>query len=232
MINQQHLRLGFMSSGGYFLSTFLFGVMFGIAAASADITSWQALLMTTAVFSATAQFATLEFWQSPLPITAIALSVALVSSRYILLGLSLTHHLDGHSWGKRLLSLFLLSDPSVITALKQDKQVDKLSYMLGYSLSLLFSWVLATAVGLGLANYIATADLGSLRFAGPLVMATMMMLAVKGQPGHLLPWIVSGLTALALTELKLAAILVLLLSVAAGVLAALWKNRRQHGHSQ
>ena len=37
---------GIRTSGDYFISTFLFGVMFGIAAVSAGLETWQALLMS------------------------------------------------------------------------------------------------------------------------------------------------------------------------------------------
>ena len=73
--------LGIRTSGDYFVSTFIFGIMFGIAAAAIGIENWQAMLMSASVFTASGQFAALEFWQSPLPLGTIALSVALVSSR-------------------------------------------------------------------------------------------------------------------------------------------------------
>ena len=67
MSTYQSLLLCIRSSGDYFISTFMFGVMFGIAATSAGISHWYALLMSATVFTASGQFAALEFWQSPLP---------------------------------------------------------------------------------------------------------------------------------------------------------------------
>lgn len=75
----------------------MFGVMFGIAAVASGISTWQALLMSASVFTASGQFAALEFWQAPLPLGTIALSVFLVSTRNILLGMAMTHHFDGHA---------------------------------------------------------------------------------------------------------------------------------------
>ncbi len=224
----QSFKLGIRCSGGYFISTFLFGVMFGIAAVSAGIEQWQSLLMSASVFSASAQFVSLEFWHSPLPLGTIALSVALVSSRNILLGMSMTYHFDGHSLLRRIVWLFLLNDPGVVTALSLDKQVDRLGYIFGYGVALLVSWVLSTWVGLNLAEWFAGANLGSLDFAGPMVMATMMILFVKGSGANALPWITSGVVSLILYELGLPNYLILLGSVLVGIVVAIVHERRKH----
>lgn len=228
MTTYQSLLLGIRLSAPYFISTFLFGVMFGIAASSAGISHWHSMLMSASVFSASAQFASLEFWLSPLPLGTIALSVALVSSRNILLGMSMTHHFDGHSLRRRIVWLFILNDPGVVTSFKLDEQVDRLGYVTGYGISLMCSWLCATLVGLSMAEWFAQTDLGSLGFAGPLVMATMMMLFAKGSKSEPTPWIVSGVAALILVEVGTPNYLILLLSVFAGVVVAIIRRRLKH----
>ena len=221
MTTSESLKLGFLSSGSYFLSTSIFGVLFGIAAVSAGVQDWQALLMSVSVFSASAQFVSLEFWQQPLPLGTIALSVTLVSTRNILLGMSMTHHFDGHSMQKRILCLFILNDPGVITSFRLEPSVDRLGYVTGYGIALMIAWLLSTWIGLQLAEWFANTDLGSLRFAGPLVMATMMMLFIKGSKSSPTPWIVSGITALILFEASAPNYVILLASVLVGVMAAI-----------
>jgi len=229
MSTYQSALLGIRSSGDYFISTFMFGVMFGIAAAAAGIDHWQALLMSASVFTASGQFAALEFWQAPLPLGTIALSVALVSSRNILLGMAMTHHFDGHSLQRRIVWLFLLNDPGVVTSYRLDKNVDRLGYVTGYGVAMMTSWLTSTWIGLNIAGVFVTLDLGAIDFAGPLVMATMMMLFARGSNAKATPWIVSGIVALILFELESANYLVLLVSVAAGVVAAILQERRRHG---
>ena len=143
MSTYQSLLLGMRSSGDYFLSTFMFGVMFGIAASAVGISHWHALLMSASVFTASGQFVALEFWQSPLPYGTIALSVALVSSRNILLGMAMTHHFDGHSLKRRIAWLFLLNDPGVVTTYRLETNVDRLGYITGYGISMMTSWTRA-----------------------------------------------------------------------------------------
>jgi len=222
------LLLGIRSSGDYFISTFLFGVMFGITAAAIGIENWQAMLMSASVFTASGQFAALEFWQAPLPLGTIALSVALVSSRNLLLGMAMTHHFDGHSLQRRIVWLFMLNDPGVVTSFRMDDNVDRLGYVTGYGISMMTSWLCSTLLGLSAAQLFATLDLGAVDFAGPLVIATMMMLFFKSSKSRPTPWIMSGLVALILFELGTANYLILLGSVVAGMLVAIIQARRAY----
>ncbi len=220
---------GIRTSGDYFISTFLFGVMFGIAAVSAGLETWQALLMCATSFTASGQFAALEFWAAPLPLGTIALSVALVSSRNLLLGMSMTHHFDGHSLGRRIVWLALLNDPGVVNSFRMDAEIDRLGYVTGYGLSMMVSWLLSTWIGLNIANLVASFDLGTIDFAGPLVIATMMMLFFKGSRSKPAPWIVSGVIALLLFEIGAPNYLILLGSVLAGMVTAILQTRRDGG---
>lgn len=229
MTTWQSARHGFRTSGDYFLSTFMFGVMFGIAAAASGLEDWQALLMSASVFTASGQFAALEFWQAPLPLGTIALSVFLVSTRNILLGMAMTHHFDGHSLGRRIAWLYLLNDPGVVNSFRQDEKVDRLGYVTGYGLSMMTAWLCSTLLGLNSAHLFASLDLGAVDFAGPLVMATMMMLFFKGSKSPPTPWIVSGIVALILFELGAANYLILLGSVLCGMIVAIVQVRRAYG---
>ena len=222
-------QLGIRTSGDYFISTFLFGLMFGIAAAASGIENWHALLMSASVFTASGQFAALEFWTAPLPLGTIALSVALVSSRNLLLGMAMTHHFDGHSLRRRIVWLFLLNDPGVVNSFRMQEDVDRLGYVTGYGVSMMTSWLCSTFLGLNAAYLFANLDLGAVDFAGPLVMATMMMLFFKGSKSRPTPWIVSAIVALILFELGSTDYLILLGSVLSGMMVAIVQVRRDYG---
>lgn len=228
MTTWQSAKHGIRVSSDYFISTFIFGVMFGITASAVGLEDWQALLMSAALFTASGQFVALEFWQAPLPLGTIALSVALVSTRLLLLGMAMTHHFDGHSMKRRVAWLYLLNDPGVVTSFREDEEVDRLGYVTGYGVSMMVSWLTSTWLGLSLASVFATLDLGAVDFAGPLVLATMMMLFAKSSKSRPTPWIVSGIAALILFELGAANTLILLLSVFAGMIAAIVQERRVH----
>ncbi len=217
---------GIRTSGDYFLSTFMFGVMFGMTAAAVGLENWQALLMSATSFTASGQFAALEFWQAPLPLGTIALSVFLVSTRNLLLGMSMTHHFDGHSLGRRVAWLFMLNDPGVVNSFRQDSEVDRLGYVTGYGLSMMASWLSSTYIGLNVSRLFTNFDLGSVSFAGPLVLATMMMLFFKNSKTPTTPWIVSGIAALILFEIGIPDFGILAGSVLAGLVISVIQARR------
>ena len=142
-------------------------------------------------------------------------------------GMAMTHHFDGHSLGRRITWLFLLNDPGVVTSYRVDESVDRLGYITGYGVSMMVSWLTSTLIGLNAAHLFANFDLGQVSFAGPLVLATMMMLFFKNTRTPPVPWLVSGVAALLLFELGTADYLVLLLSVAAGVAVSILQERRR-----
>ena len=229
MTTAQSLVHGMRTSADYFLSTFIFGIMFGITANAVGLENWQALLMSASVFTASGQFAALEFWQVPLPLATIALSVFLVSTRNILLGMAMTYHFDGHSLARRIVWLFMLNDPGVVNSFRQDPQVDRLGYVTGYGISMMTSWLISTFIGFNGAQLFARLDLGAVDFAGPLVLATMMMLFFKSSKTPPIPWLLSGATALLLVELGSPDYAILLGAVLVGMIAAIWQARRAYG---
>ena len=91
------------------------------------------------------------------------------------------------------------------------------------------SWLMSTFIGLNAAQVFANFDLGAVDFAGPLVIATMMMLFFKGSKTSPLPWLVSGVAALALFELNAPDFAILLGSVVIGMVVAIVQERRRHG---
>ena len=91
------------------------------------------------------------------------------------------------------------------------------------------SWLCSTYLGLRAAHLFASYDLGAVGFAGPLVMATMMMLFFKGSKSPPTPWIVAGIAALILFELGTADYLILLGSVVSGMIVAIVQVRRSYG---
>ena len=110
-----------------------------------------------------------------------------------------------------------------------DAEVDRLGYVTGYGVSLMVSWLCSTAVGLSAAGLFAGFDLGAVDFAGPLVIATMMMLFFKSSKAPPTSWVVSGVSALLLFEIGSPDYLILLGSVVVGMAVAMWQSRRSLG---
>jgi len=213
--------IGVRESVPFCISTSLFGILFGVAAVASGFSIVMSLVMSGATFSATAQFAALQLWTHPLPLGAILLSVFLVSSRNILLGLSVSHHMDGNSLLARFLCLGLLSDPAVVMILRESRSINNLGYAFGYGVALWCSWMLSVWLGFTFSNLFVEANLNALSFAGPLVMTTMMMLFIKSGRGQVSCWAVSGLVAFAMALWGFQPYIILPTAVAAGVILVL-----------
>jgi predicted branched-subunit amino acid permease len=85
--------------------------------------------------------------------------------------------------------------------------------------------LLSTYIGLNVAHLFTSFDLGAIDFAGPLVIATMMMLFFKGSTSKPTPWILSGVVALILFEVGAANYVILLGSVLVGMVVAILQSR-------
>jgi|GEM_PF-851862 len=212
---------GARESVPFCISTTLFGILFGVAAVASDFSMLMSLVMSGSTFSATAQFAALQLWTHPLSLGSILLSVFLVSSRNILLGLSVSNHMDGNSLMARFLCLGLLSDPAVVMILREKRPMNNLGYAFGYGVALWCSWMISVWLGFTFSNLFVEANLSSLSFAGPLVMVTMMMLFIKSGRGQVSCWAVSGLVALVMALLDFQPYIILPIAVVAGVVLVL-----------
>ena len=238
----------------------MFGVMFAIAATSAGLTPLETIAMSALVFTASAQFASLEIWNHPGALGTILVASALISSRHVLLALALVNHIKERSVWERILSMWMLTDPNAITTIRLSRQgeagavsdpisnaakdqtgledspasqpevsdprpsppaVNRLVYFLGGGAILYVAWMVGTALGLTFTNAFSNDQMQALRFSGVLVLATMMVLFVRGNTASAVPWIGSGLAAAALTWLGVHAHLIMPLSVVAGLVVFL-----------
>jgi len=217
---RQSFVCGAQSVAGFSVSTLLFGAMFGIAATGVGLTQFEALLMSGLVFTASAQFAGLELWQHPLPLSAIMISTVLISCRHVLLGLALVPHIRQGSALTRLSVMTMLTDPGAIMTIKlgraNDRVIDRIGYFIGAGMILYLSWMVGTFIGLTFTNLFSADQLAALRFSGILVMATMMVLFAKGEESQSLPWIISAVCAAVFSSVGLHPYLIMPVSVVIG----------------
>lgn len=125
-----------------------FGIGFGVAAIEQGLTRLQALVMSAAVFSGAAQFASLDFWPHPANLFSIALVIFAVNGRHVITGAALSPWLNQLPLFKRWLALGLLSDPNFTDSQRafQAGKID-VGILLGGGLILWLNWILGTAIG-------------------------------------------------------------------------------------
>ncbi|MEM7196432.1 MAG: AzlC family ABC transporter permease [Pseudomonadota bacterium] len=219
---------GAIATIGFAISTLLFGVLVGAAAVGQGFSVVESMLMSATVFSASAQFAGLAIWQSPAPLIALAVSTLLISTRNILLGLSLAPSMPVHNPVLKCVCLFFITDPNTVLTLRVGNEFDRPSFLIGGGLILYMTWMLGTVCGSVFADLIDGSHRSSLGFAGPLVLLTMMVLLAKGANRQWRAWLISGFVAILLAYFSTPYFLVMPLSVACGVIMCL-SDRRQAG---
>ncbi|MES0880234.1 AzlC family ABC transporter permease [Roseibium sp. SCP14] len=155
-----------------------FGTAFGIAAIEAGLDPVQATLASAFVFTATAQFAALDFLTEPVAFVSLALVVLALSSRHIVMSAALSTWVNRLPKSKRFLVLATLSDANFADALPdlQGGQ-DDLGRLFGGGVMLWVTWVASTAVGAFGGNILGDTD----AYGFSVVMICFFAATVAGQ---------------------------------------------------
>lgn len=197
------------------------GLVFGVLARQAGMSLGEALLMSGAVNTGTAQFVALGLWAAPLPVVALAATTLVVGARHLLMGATLAAHLGRLSPLRRYGSAFFLTDETWALALRE-RALGTLdgAFILGGGLALFVSWVLSTAGG-----YLAGASLRDparwgLDFVFPALVVALLAGMWRGR-ATLLPWGVAAVVALAAAVLLPGKWYILLGGIAGAVVGAM-----------
>ena len=125
-----------------------FGIGFRVTAIEQGLTGPQALVMSAAVFSGAAQFASLDFWPHPVNLFSLALVIFAINGRHVITGAALSPWLNQLPLLKRWLALGLLSDPNFTDSQHAFQAGEKdVGILLGGGLILWLNWILGTAIG-------------------------------------------------------------------------------------
>ena len=142
----QGIRDGIPIALGYLSVSFTFGLM----AAEAGFTWWQAVLISAANVTSAGQFAGLDIMASGGAILEMALTQMVINMRYALMSLSLTQKIDRSIHMRhRFIIGFEVTDEIFAVAMSRDKKVSRL-YM--YGLMICLGWTSGTALGAVLGN--------------------------------------------------------------------------------
>lgn len=127
------------------LAVAAFGVAFGVAAVSAGMPAWMAVLSSVVVFAGASQFAFVAVTATADPFTG-AVSGILLNLRIIAFSLALAPRLGATSLPGRLLDGYLITDESAAIAFEGDVAGTRRRLRIAGASVGLF-WVAATAIG-------------------------------------------------------------------------------------
>nr|WP_319384143.1 AzlC family ABC transporter permease [uncultured Roseibium sp.] len=169
-----------------------FGIAFGIAATDSGISPIKATLMSSFVFTATAQFAALDFLQDPVAFFSLGLVALALSGRHLIMGAALARWVNRLPAGKRFLTLMFLSDANFadMQTLLQRGETD-LGPLLGGGLMLWITWGGSTAAGAFGGNLLGDTDAYGFGVVMLCFFAATAFGMVRSTPSLLLPVIVA-----------------------------------------
>lgn len=150
------------------------------------------MLMSAIVCAGAAQFAALEMWAAPLPISAIAVSTALICCRHVLMGLTLQPKFRRHTARTPYARLFFVTDVTWVLTRDADDDADPLAFFVASGAVMFGGWNLGTAIGLAAPHVLDAVTIASLGYAGVLFLAILMLMLIRGRDATALPWLVSA----------------------------------------
>ena len=198
-----------------------FGIVYGVAAVAAGVSTLAALAMSMIMFSGAAQIIAVQLLAAGAPFAVILLSCLVVSLRLVMYSAAMAPYLRplDHRW-RNLLS-FVLTDQAFAGTLQRFQTSNDVranaSYFLGSGALLWIVWQLATLAGV-LAGQIIPAS-WQLEFVVPLCFLAVLVPLLRDRVS-LLVFAVATIAVVALDAmpLRLSMVCAGLLGIAAGVL--------------
>lgn len=198
-----------------------FGIVFGVAAIAAGVSTLAALAMSMIMFSGAAQIIAVQLLAAGAPFAVILLSCLVVSLRLVMYSAAMAPYLRplDHRW--RALLSFLLTDQAFAATLQRFRESGDVranaSYFLGSGALLWVVWQFATLAGI-LAGQVIPAS-WQLEFVVPLCFLAVLTPLLRDRVS-LLVFAVAAIAVIVLDAmpLRLSMVCAGLLGIAAGVL--------------
>ena len=219
------VRHGFLAAQVLTPGVVLYAMVFGVLASERGMSWLQALLMSAAVYSGSAQLAALQGWTATAAITPVIVTTLVMNARYVLYGAALQPWLAGlprhQSWG----SLFFLGDGNWAVAMREyEGGYRDAGCVLGSGAAMFVPWLLGTLAGHLLAGNIPNPAALGLDFMLVAFAAAIGMVLWRGK-SDLWPVAAAGLVALLLHRLLPGAWYIVGAGVAGGLMGA-WRHGR------
>lgn len=208
------------------LGVFPFGVIAGVAAVDAGLSTAQAIAASPMIFAGASQLATMDLLSSGAAAAVVIATALVINSRFAMYSAALSPHLTGLSGARRAVAAYLLTDQAfAVSLIRYGRESWDLAYRfafyLGAALGLWFTWMVATVAGVLVGTGVPAE--WSLDFAVPLVFLALLFPAIKDRGTRTAAIVAGGVAAVAA---GLPLNLGLLVAVACGLIAGVAVGRR------
>jgi len=230
-IAKSYYWAGFRAGAPFLLVTVPFGLLFGVVATEAGLTSLQTMAFSSVVFAGASQFAALQLMIEDAPILIVIATALAVNLRMAMYSASLAVWLGDAPLWQRALIAYANVDQSYAVSINQyeDKPdltlTQRVAFFWGAVTPVCPMWVLATGLGIWVGD--AIPDWMALDFAVPIcflaIIAPMMRTLA-----HVLAALVSIVLALVLAGLpyNLGLLGAALVAMMVGAQVEVWTTRK------
>jgi len=202
-----------------------FGMIYGVLATAAGLSSVDAQAMSSVVFAGSSQFMLVQLAEIGTPTIMMILTGFVINLRHALYSASIAPYTRHLSTAWKLILAYLLTDEAYAVSIMRYREKENIThkhwYFLGAGLALWFCWQASTAAGIFLGAQVPPA--WGLDFTLALTFIALVVPAINDKPS-LLSALSAGATALLAWNLpyKLGVITAAL----AGITVGLWSEKR------
>lgn len=203
-----------------------FGMIYGILALNAGLTTTEAQTMSVIIFAGSAQFMLVQLIDLGTPALVMIVTGFVINLRHALYSASVAPHVKKLSPAWKTLLSYLLTDEAYAIAItryiKKDKSPYKHLYFLGAGLALWTSWQISTAIGVFLGAQIPSG--WSLDFTLALTFIALVVPSLRDRPSIL---VALSAAIIAVLTASLPYKLNLIVAASVGILVGLWAEGEQ-----
>lgn len=223
--------MGFRTGVPFLLVVMPFGLLFGVIATEAGLTTFQTMAFSSVVFAGAAQFAAVQLMVENAPILIVIATALAVNLRMAMYSASLALWIgDAPLWQRALVGYVNVDQSYAVSINKYEDTPDlttaqRIAYFFGSVSPVCPMWVVATGLGIWLGDSIP--DWMALDFAVPIcflaIIAPMMRTLA-----HMLAAVVSIVCALLLAGVpyNLGLLAAAVIAMMVGAQAELWLQRK------
>ena len=181
------------------ISVSAYGLVWGVLARGAGMSTLEVMLMSGLVFAGSAQFVALDLWTATpasLPIGPLIMAALIINLRYLLLTATLRPLFPAGRVGLGAGLMFLVSDENwAITMLEMQRRGGSIAFLLGGGVLTYSCWMATTLLGHQLGSAIDDPVRYGLDFAFTATFLVLLLGMWKGR-ADLVPWTVAALSAI------------------------------------
>ena len=217
--------LGIRDEAPILLGVVPFGMIYGILALSAGLSTMEAQNMSWIVFAGSAQFMAAKLLAEATPLGVVLISGFVINLRHALYSATLSPYLKGLPLKWKATLSYLLTDEafaaSILHFQKNEHNPNKHWHLLGSGLLLWTSWQISTAVGIFVGAQIPAS--WGLDFALPITFIALVVPGLRDKQGIL---VAATSSLLALLFFGIPFKLGMILASFAGIGVGLWSERQ------